>query len=40
MCGIAGWISYNGEVKARQTIIEKMTDTTTLRVARKLLENI
>jgi asparagine synthase (glutamine-hydrolysing) len=31
MCGIAGWVSYDGEVKVQQTIIEKMTDTMALR---------
>jgi len=31
MCGIAGWVSYNGEVEAQQAIIEKMTATMALR---------
>jgi len=31
MCGIAGWVSYDGEVKARWDVIVKMTETMALR---------
>jgi asparagine synthetase B (glutamine-hydrolysing) len=31
MCGIAGWVSYDGEVKARWDVIAKMTETMALR---------
>src|SRR5262245_51681468 len=31
MCGIAGWVSYGGEVKARRDVIAKMTETMALR---------
>jgi asparagine synthase (glutamine-hydrolysing) len=31
MCGIAGWVSYGGEVKARWDVIAKMTETMALR---------
>jgi asparagine synthase (glutamine-hydrolysing) len=27
MCGIAGWVSYQGDLKARQDVIAKMTKT-------------
>jgi asparagine synthase (glutamine-hydrolysing) len=31
MCGIAGWVSYDGEVEARRDVITKMTETMALR---------